>query len=131
MTLIILGLVVVILTWIAYLATIAPEKVPPRPIAHAAFMGLGLLLALVGFARSLLLDRVFSPGAAVLAISAAALAALFFYLLTLARLPDGELKVAAGDSMIPFTARDHTGALVDSRTWRGRRILLKFFRGHW
>jgi hypothetical protein len=59
------------------------------------------------------------------------LAGFFVYLLTQAALPDGECKVAVGDMLIPFGAVDSVGSRFHSDELRRKRVLLKFFRGHW
>ena len=55
----------------------------------------------------------------------------FLWLLTQGDTPDGELIVERGDLLPRFEARDHHGEPFDSASLAGRRVLLKFFRGHW
>lgn len=112
-------------TWLWYLALIPAEKVPQRPWVHIILMGVGLILIIAA--------AVFVPTLLniILATTAVLLAGLFYYLLTIARLPDGQLVVEVGDPLPSFAAIADNGQLVDSRQWHGRRTLLKFFRGHW
>jgi hypothetical protein len=55
----------------------------------------------------------------------------FFILYSQRRTPLGNLQVELGSPMLAFEATDSDGNPVSSDDWRGRRILLKFYRGHW
>lgn len=59
------------------------------------------------------------------------MAGLFFYLLTLARLPDTPPTVHVGDPFIPFEAVTHEGLPFNTTRWHGRRVMFKLYRGHW
>lgn len=123
--LIMIGFTLILLTWVMYLAAIPREKVPARPVLHVVVMVFGLIAMVTGLSNSL---NFLSAAVAIVGIG---MAVLFFFLLTIARLPDGELRVAVGDSMLAFTAPDSSGRTVNADDWRGQRILLKFFRGKW
>jgi hypothetical protein len=126
--LIMIGFTLILLTWVVYLAAIPREKVPARPVLHVVVMVFGLIAMVTGLSSSLNpLDIL----AVVLGLSGIGLAALFLFLLTIARLPDGDLRVAVGDTMLAFAAPDSSGKVINSDDWRGQRILLKFFRGKW
>lgn len=118
------GLGLVLASWMWYLSLISAEKVPDRPYLHAALMVLGMVLSAVGTAE-------LATGAIVMAVSAWFLGGFFFYLLSMAALPDGELTVSVGEPLPAFSAADHRGELIASDDWQGKRILLKFFRGQW
>lgn len=123
--LIMLGFTLILLTWVVYLAAIPRENVPARPVLHVVVMVFGLIAMVTGLSNSLTFLSV------VVAVFGIGMAVLFFFLLTIARLPDGELRVAVGNSMLAFTAPDSSGRAVNADDWRGQRILLKFFRGKW
>jgi hypothetical protein len=123
-----IGFVLITLTWVIYLAAIPRETVPARPIAHIVAMLVGLAAVTAGLMESF--DPIDGLSIA-LAISALGLAGFFFFLLTIARLPDGELQVGVGDALLGFTAHDSSGMPVSTDAWQGQRILLKFFRGKW
>ena len=55
----------------------------------------------------------------------------FFVLYSQRKTPLGKLQVEVGAPMLAFESVDSSGNTVDSDDWRGRRILLKFFRGSW
>lgn len=56
---------------------------------------------------------------------------MFGYLYTQRATPVGRLRVAVGDPLRPFTALTPEGNTFDAASFQGRRVLLKFFRGHW
>lgn len=118
------GLGCVIVSWMWYLALVPAEKVPKRPHAHTALILLGMGLSVVGAVG-------FAVGPLIVAGVAWLLGGFFLYLLTIAGLPDGELIVKTGDPLPAFSAPDHRGQMASSDDWHGKRILLKFFRGHW
>ena len=59
------------------------------------------------------------------------LAAMFWWVLDLADLPDGEPTFLVGEALPSFRATRPDGAAFSSDWMQGKRILLKFFRGHW
>ncbi|MEO7328048.1 MAG: hypothetical protein ABI193_05690 [Minicystis sp.] len=115
--------------WLHYLAAIPREKVPPRPRAHLAAMGLGAALAALGLALAASEGALL--GAAVPAFLSLGLAAFFVYLLGQAALPDGAITIHVGDALPEFAADGDDGVLHRASEWRGERVLLKFFRGRW
>lgn len=125
-----IGLLSVSLTWLVYLAAIPPERAPRRPIAHVLGMSLGLISSAAGLVVAGITGSSIGLPLVGLAITLP-LAALFFYLLRIAALPPGALRVQVGDRFIPFAALNDAGQAVHSESWYGRRILLKFYRGHW
>ena len=126
-----LGLLLVIGTWVHYLALIPREKVPVRPAVHALLIVIGILLSFLGIFRPLYTGLAFPWPSLVLHLLTLVLGGFFLYLLTIYRLPDVNLTVRAGDPLPYFRAFDDTGRSVETTSWQGRRVLLKFFRGHW
>ena len=120
----IVGLLIVSGAWLHYLALIPKEKVPKHPNGHKAMMGLGAVVSILGAPA---LPYV---GAALMVVSVI-LAFFFVYLLREAPLPKGELGVSVGDPLLPFEAQLADGSLFSSESLKGRRLLFKFFRGHW
>ena len=124
-----LSLVISSLTWTWYLALIPREKVPRRPFAHvilmavAAFLAAAAIYSAAGAAGSLL--------AGLIGLISLGLAGFFYFLLAIAALPDPKMKIAVGESLPPFRLRNQDEKWVASQDWRGQRLLLKFFRGHW
>ena len=118
------GLAIIVISWMWYLALIPAERVPARPYLHAALMVVGMGLCAIGAAE-------LAIGPLIMGASGWLLGGFFLYLLSVAALPDGELTVAIGDPLPAFTAADHRGQVIASSDWHGERVLLKFFRGHW
>ncbi len=118
-----LGLLIAAGTWLWYLRLIPGERVPDRPVVHQALMGASLLFGAVGL--------VAGGGEAIIGVAAMILSAYFFFLIANALLPPGEITVSVGDRLPDFAALDDDGAPVESQSWRGRRVLLKFYRGSW
>ncbi len=55
----------------------------------------------------------------------------FFVLYSQRKTPLGKIRVEVDAPMLAFESVDSSGNTVSSDHWRGRRILLKFFRGSW
>jgi len=123
-----IGFILILLTWIVYLGAIPREQVPARPVLHVVVMVFGVVAVLAGLGGGGISLGVFPIAFGIVAIG---LASLFFFLLTIARLPDSELRVAVGDPMLAFTTFDSSGTAIDTTDWMGQRVLLKFFRGKW
>ena len=114
----------------AYLSTIPSGKVPVRPLGHLALQGLGALLGVGGMATAIASGGgVVAP--AVTGSVALTVSGLFAYLYSQRATPLGNLLVKVGDALRPFTALTPEGTTFDAASLRGRRILLKFFRGQW
>ncbi|MGH1345889.1 MAG: hypothetical protein ACRBN8_30270 [Nannocystales bacterium] len=124
------GFATVLTSWVTYMATVPSGRVPLRPYGHFAAQAVGAGLAATGVAAAA------TSGSALLAPALAAapalaLAGTFGYLYSQRATPIGRLRVAVGDSLRPFTALTPEGKPFDSAAFRGKRVLLKFFRGHW
>ncbi len=124
------GILSISLIWLVYLAAIPSERVPRRPVAHVVGMILGL------FSSGASLAVAWQQGQSLILpllslVITLPLAGLFFYLLRIAALPRGALRVQVGDRFIPFAALNDEGQRVRTESWHGQRVLLKFYRGHW
>ena len=125
------GLVVVMGTWFAYLATIPRGTVPARPIGSIILQCVGIGLAISAIVWSFL-----GGGTSGVAVFAPAVFALmmgptFFYLLSLRKTPIGDLQVKVGDTLLSFEASTSESARFHTDELAGKRILMKFFRGGW
>ncbi|MEM7333890.1 MAG: hypothetical protein AAF490_17510 [Chloroflexota bacterium] len=123
----VIGLGLISSSWLDYLTKIPQEKVPVRPWWHSLVMGVGLLA--VGY--SILIAAGNLLIILILAILSIGLAGLFFYLLTVATLPDGEIAVKVGGPFLPFEAVDGNKRPFSTEQWQGKRVMFKLFRGHW
>lgn len=120
------GSVLVLGSWVGYMATVPSGRVPVLPWGHFALQGAGTALALLGVVFG-------GDSLVVFAVAAPALimAALFAWLYSQRATPAGRLRVTEGQPLRPFTATTSEGAAFDTAALAGRRVLLKFFRGHW
>lgn len=123
------GLALVLGTWVAYLRTIPRGTVPVWPAGSIAVLSVGLALAVGGAAVGLGRDG--SAAALGPAVGAVGFGAFFFWLLSQRKTPVGDIKVAVGDSILPFEAVSAGGARWHTDDLARRRVLLKFFRGGW
>lgn len=129
-----LGVAVGLGVWAHYFWRVSQERVPVRPVGHAAamvFAGLaGLTAVLVGLSAPNLAWGL--PWLAlVLAPVSVGNTAFFLWLLTQAPTPDTQPAVAVGDPLPAFAAITHDGRAFSSAELEGDRVLIKFFRGHW
>lgn len=95
------------------------------PLSFTIYRGLwlaGVLLA--GFAWYHNPEDPFAP-------TALALGAVLVYLIFTGRQRTSSHAIAVGDTIPHFSAIDADGLPFDSSSLEGKRILLKFFRGHW
>jgi hypothetical protein len=112
-----------VISW--YFTVINREKVPVSvgPFAGAILAGMALTAVAVALEPGVLtgtllgLNGVMGGG--------------ILWLLTQRKLPDGELIAAVGQPMPPLSAPDNTGAPFVLASLKGRRVMLKFFRGSW
>ena len=121
-----IGVALVSGSWLHYLWLIPQERVPVRPVAHGGVMVLGVLVGIGATALGL-------PWSALGLLLGLTLpfAAGFFWLLTQAAMPPQAPMVSVGDVLRPFEARTSAGEVWSSDSLAGKRVLLKFFRGHW
>lgn len=125
------GLLMVVSSWLHYLWLIPREWVPERPIGHQLILIGGAVLAAIGAAMGWGIDPVAGLLSTLAFFACAGGAGFFVYLMTWAPLPDTPIAVAVGEPIPDFSARDAAGEVRRIAQWRGRRLLLKFFRGHW
>ena len=125
------GALAVMTSWVAYMATVPSGRVPARPTGHMIAQGSGTIAVIVGIAQAL-------PAgfdATLIALSVGSLplvmGPLFFFLLSQRKTPIGKLTVKVGDPLPAFAAVDDHGEPFASESLRGKRVLLKFFRGQW
>lgn len=123
------GFATVLTSWVTYMATVPSGKVPLRPYGHLAAQALGAGLASAGIATAVTGGAPLVP--VLVGAPALTLAGMFGYLYSQRATPVGRLTVAVGDSIRPFTALTPEGDTFDASSFQGRRVLLKFFRGHW
>ena len=121
----VIGFVMVNAAMTHYFMTIAKETVPEDVRPHAAVIVLGAATSVAAIGLS--------PGAATitLGVLSVAFAAFLLWLFAQRRLPDGTPIARVGEPMPILEAPDQDGKLVRLHDLKGRRVMLKFFRGSW
>lgn len=127
----VIGAASVFVGWFDYFAKVYRNAAPRRPTGTMILEVGGSLSALAGLILSFADGG--SPGVAVIGPAAFALTMGPFFpaILTQRKTPLGDLKVAVGTTMPPFSALTSAGQPFHSDELMGRRILFKFFRGAW
>lgn len=120
-----LGLTLVMGSTVWYFLTIHAERVPVGVGPYGAVLVLGALAGVGAIA----LDPGSVTGALFLLSGGTAMGML--YLVSLRKLPDGSLTARVGEPMPAFEAIDGHGQPFDLRSLKGRRLMVKFFRGSW
>ncbi len=123
------GFATVLTSWVTYMATVPSGKVPLRPYGHLAAQAVGAGLAAAGISTAITSGGALLP--TLVAAPALTLAGMFGYLYSQRATPVGRLRIAVGEPLRPFTALTPEGTTFDAQSLQGRRVLLKFFRGHW
>lgn len=130
------GLGLVLGAWLHYFSRVPSGRLSGWPITDMIVMAIGMVCALAGA----LLGPMTSGGGgwsiAGLALGSVSLSmgGIFFWLLSIARLPANQraaLVVSVGDPLPAFSAWDYRGERFTWDSLAGERVLLKFFRGHW
>ena len=127
----IIGFAVVFVTIILYFRTIPRGTVPEKVGGFASKLAIGVTLSAFG----VYLGLTGESSAGMLTYIPAGLAIFFggfiLWVLTQRKTPLGEIKVAVGDKVLPFSAVTSQGEAFNSDALTGKRTLLKFFRGGW
>lgn len=119
------GFLVVITGWLRYLASIPKNQVAERTNGSIALEVAGGGLAIAGVFLGA------GPVWIVLGSFSILMSVFFLLLYTQRKTPVGDIEVEVGDRLLPFQCRDSEGERFHTESLVGRRILLKFFRGHW
>ena len=114
-----------------YLRTIPGGTVPVSVggLVTKLWIGVGLSAAAIAWS-------VYSTGGAGVAVLAPAAFAImmggfFLWVVSQRHTPVGDLKVSVGDPLLSFSATTSDGEPFRSDALKGKRTLLKFFRGGW
>ncbi|MEO0601225.1 MAG: hypothetical protein AAF211_07300 [Myxococcota bacterium] len=126
-----LGSFVSLGAWVIYFTTVPSGRVPTRPVAYLLLQVTALVLSVAGLVGLPGVDGLALAGTVGLGAFGVVASTLFLWLFTQRKTPVGDLRVATGDALLAFTAADAAGEPFDSHSLRGRRVLLKFFRGSW
>jgi peroxiredoxin len=125
------GFTIVLTTIIMYFRTIPRGTVPKKVGGLATKLLIGVGLSLVGAYLGLTGEGSAGALTYVLAGLGVFLGGFILWILPQRKTPLGEIKVAQGDKLLPFTSTTSQSAPFDSAELSGKRTLLKFFRGGW
>ncbi len=120
------AVVVALGSWVLYFRSVVRVQVSRTSAGHLLAQSTALILGVAGIIGSGGSGAALGPG-----IAAILLSAMFFALYSQRRTPVGELRVAVGQRLLPFAATSSDGTAFHTDALAGRRVLLKFFRGHW
>ncbi|HHH31330.1 MAG TPA: hypothetical protein ENK57_23695 [Polyangiaceae bacterium] len=124
------GMVSVLAGWAGYMATISEGRVPERPTATFVLTLGGAAVAVVGVALAAK-EAAWSAATLAPAGFAVFMAGFFAFLFSIRRVPEGNLQVEVGEPLLPFEAKRADGSAFSTDDLKGKRVLLKFFRGSW
>ncbi|KPA21129.1 putative peroxiredoxin [Shimia sp. SK013] len=125
------GFAIVLISIILYFRTIPRGTVPEKVGGFATKLIIGVALSLIGVYLGLTGEGMAGALTYVLASLGIFFGGFILWVLTQRKTPIGEIKVAVGDNLLPFTSMTSEGAAFDSSELSGKRTLLKFFRGGW
>lgn len=114
-----------------YFVKVKRNETPKTPVA----LYVGLVLGIVIGSYGLVLASAQSTIAVVLSALPLTISTFFFLVLTFFLIqkkpPLGDIKIKVGDSMLPFTVKNHSNEDFSSEQFIGKRTLFKFYRGSW
>ncbi|QIZ75812.1 peroxiredoxin family protein [Ferrimonas lipolytica] len=124
------GLVITLTGGAVYLNKLKQSRAPKHPVGFSAAL---ISATVIGtYAVYLAWPSALSTVITVLPLLfTAMLAFVFFFFLGQKNPPLNDIKIKVGEPILPFTVPAHDGSLFDSEKLKGRRTLLKFFRGSW
>jgi peroxiredoxin len=124
-----LGILSSIIGLVVYLRKMKKSKTPKKPIGLIISMLLGLCFG--GYAVFLSNSTTELTLSGIILGFTVFIAAMLSFLLLQKKAPLGDIKVKVGDLIIPFQADTFEGKTFSTQTLKGKRTLLKFFRGSW
>ena len=123
--------VVVMGTWGVYLASIPRGTVPVRPFGSVIMQCIGVVLAVSTIVWNYQGNETSGVVVIIPAVLALMMGLTFLWLISQRKTPIGDLKVKVGDNLLPFESTTSEGVGFNSEELKGKRTLLKIFRGSW
>jgi len=114
-----------------YFSTIPQNKVPERPVGLIFFLLVGISLTGKALYSGIPGSLASVLGIVALSIIPVFMGSFILWILTQRKTPIGDIKVKVGDTLLQFSATTSEGVPFNSEEFKGKRILLKFFRGGW
>lgn len=124
-----LSIIIAAASLVSYFAKLKKNQTPKYPIGLATALPISIALGAyaVFSSSSSLATFVTTVSVSLLTL----ISAILLFFLVQKRTPLGKIKVKIGDNILPFTADDFTGNIFNSEVLKGKRTLLKFYRGSW
>jgi len=126
-----IGFAVVFGSIILYFRTIPRGTVPEKVGGFATKLAVGVALCAIGLYLGVAGESNAGPLVYIPSVLGILFGVFILWVLTQRKTPLGEIKVAVGDHVLPFSAVTSQGTAFDSSELDGKRTLLKFFRGGW
>ncbi|MEE8151259.1 MAG: peroxiredoxin family protein [Nitrosomonadaceae bacterium] len=127
----IVGLVVTFGAIAHYFSTISRNKVPENVIVLRVSIIIGIVLVIIALFTGIPGSVGSVIGIILLAIITIFLGSFILWMLSQLKTPIGNIKVKVGDTILPFETKNSDGENFSTSQLRGKRTLLKFFRGAW
>ena len=127
----VISLIIAIGSFATYLSTIPRGKVPVWPTGTFITLTISNIVALTAIFLNYKSGGVVGIIGIVVSIFALFMGGAFFWLFSQRKTPIGNLKVKVGDKLLGFSATTSEGSAFNSDSLKGKRTLLKFFRGGW
>lgn len=127
----ILGLLVSITGVVVYMMKVKKNQTPKMPVGLLSSLLLGIVISgysLAITASSSLLSIVATSIPFALSVF---IGVMFSFLLLQKKAPLGDIKVKVGDKLLSFESQTSLGVTFSADDLKGKRTLLKFFRGSW
>jgi len=128
-TLAVIGLLTSFLGIVLYMRKVKQNRTPKTPVALGLFMILGLVIE--GYAVSITTNILGTISTLIPLSLSGILALMLGYFLLNKNTPIGNIQVKVGDSVLPFEVATSVGNTFNSEQLKGKRTLLKFYRGSW
>jgi len=127
----VIGFLIVAIPLVLYFRTIPRGTVPKKMGGFLGILIAGVTLNVFAVFLGITGTGTAGPLVYIPAALGILLAAPIFFLFLQPKAPLGDIKVAVGDKVLPFSAKTWQGADFNSAEIGGKRVLLKFYRGGW
>ncbi|MGI2143807.1 peroxiredoxin family protein [Shewanella frigidimarina] len=125
------GLIITLMGTMFYFAKVKQRQTPKLPVLFFAALIVGSCFSLLALFFTFQSFSILSVAVIVIAVMQLMMTALFYITFKQAKTPLGNLQVSVGDKLLEFEATTSEGTRFSSQSFKGQRVLLKFYRGAW
>ncbi|MEH6597299.1 MAG: peroxiredoxin family protein [Colwellia polaris] len=131
LTISLVGLIIMLTGIALYFSKLIKNKVPKLPIGLFFCLSVGVLTGL--YSLYLAIPNAFLSvlPIAIPAVFTVFIGSFFIFVFLNKNTPLGDIKVSIGDKLIPFETKTAADTIFSSEQFKGKRTLLKFYRGSW